>query len=192
MRIEQNRHTAAEHSENFTDHVDAAQAPGNAEFAVEKNVPLTLEILHSYSGALKAFARKLSRSPHDAEDLVQDTLIKAWLHRDQFHGGTSVRAWLFTILKNRWFSLNRHRRCFDRIAPLYLQRVFHTECDASSSLEAEDLLAAVERLPPEHRQVVLLFSTGRRYEDLAREIGVPCGTFKSRLFRAREALQAEA
>lgn len=192
MHVEHIRHTAADKLEKFTNENAAAQAPGNAQFAAEKNVPLTLEILQSFQQPLRAYARKISRCPHDADDLVQDTIIRAWENRHQFQSGTNPRAWLFTILRNRWFSVRRHRSCFDRIAPLYVQHVLQTECEAASSLDAEEIVAAVERLSPKHRQVVLLFSTGRPYEDLAREIGVPCGTFKSRLFRAREALQAEA
>jgi RNA polymerase sigma-70 factor, ECF subfamily len=156
----------------------------------EENVPLSLHILQSHSQALVAFARSLRMSREDAEDLTQDTLLKAWAARDQFEPGSNLKAWLFTILRNCWYSNLRHRRAFDRIFPLLQDSGLSAECEAGDILDAEQLAARVERLPVHYRTVVLAFATGRRYEDLALELGIPDGTFKSRLHRAREALQA--
>lgn len=173
---------------NFPARLPSLRSAPTQEHKLEKNVPLSLEILQSYVPALTAFAKSLRMSRPDAEDIAHDTIIKAWRARDQFEGGTNLKAWLFTIAKNNWLSARRHNQCFERISPVLQKSSLVIDCEAGELIDAEKLAERVQALAPHHREVVLLFATGRPYYELARELGIPDGTFKSRLFRAREAL----
>lgn len=139
--------------------------------------------------SLRAFAWSLSRNASDADDLVQETLAKAWNHRDRFQPGTNLRAWLFTILRNSWYSSvsKRKREVADEDGK-HAARLT-TEGSQEWSMAIHELRAAMDALPPTHREaIVLVGAAGLSYEEAAEVAGCALGTIKSRVNRARNQL----
>lgn len=139
--------------------------------------------------ALRAFAWSLARNPADADDLVQETLTKAWTYRDKFQAGTNLRAWLFTILRNTWYSAaaKRSREVADEEGR-HAAGVA-TEGSQEWAVELTALRQALDDLPPEHREaIVLVGAAGLSYEEAAEIAGCALGTIKSRVNRARNRL----
>jgi RNA polymerase sigma-70 factor, ECF subfamily len=140
--------------------------------------------------ALRAFAWSLCHNGADADDLVQDTLIKAWSNRDRFEVGTNLRAWLFTILRNTYYTqLNRRRREVRDEDGDYA-KLLRSPPTQDWSLAMQDLQSALGRLPDEHREALILVgAAGLSYEEAAEICGCAVGTIKSRVNRARIKLQ---
>jgi len=139
--------------------------------------------------ALRAFAWSISRNGSDADDLVQDTLIKAWSHRDKFETGTNLRAWLFTILRNTYYTAVVRRRREVRDEDDQHARSLTTAPTQEWGLAIHALQAALDQLPPEHREALILVgAAGLSYEEAAEICGCALGTIKSRVNRARNRL----
>jgi RNA polymerase sigma-70 factor (ECF subfamily) len=141
---------------------------------------------------LRRYARVLIRDGAFADDLVQDTLERAWARHGQWRPGTDLRAWLFAIMHNRRIDLARGDRFvvapFDDEAPPELPRV----APPASPIEGLDLQRAFARLSVEHREVLMLVGVEQlSYEEAAHSLGVPIGTVMSRLSRARARLREE-
>ncbi len=147
------------------------------------------EELPGHLGALRAFAMSLTRNSAAADDLVQDTIVKAWSNIDRFQRGTNLRAWLFTILRNTFYSDQRKRK---REVPdpdgIYAATLYDKPAH-DGRLAMTDFLHAFDKLSPEHREVLILVgASGFAYEDAAKMMGVAVGTVKSRANRARARL----
>jgi RNA polymerase sigma-70 factor (ECF subfamily) len=139
--------------------------------------------------ALRAFAWSISRNGSDADDLVQDTLIKAWSHRDKFETGTNLRAWLFTILRNTYYTAVVRRRREVRDEDDQYARSLTSAPTQEWGLALRSLQAALAELPPEHREALILVgAAGLSYEEAAGICGCALGTIKSRVNRARNRL----
>jgi RNA polymerase sigma-70 factor (ECF subfamily) len=139
--------------------------------------------------ALRAFAWSLSHNSADADDLVQDTLIKAWTHREKFEPGTNLRAWLFTILRNTYYTnaVRRRREVADEDGKHAAALSEGPTQDWSVAMRA--LQAALKQLPDEHREALILVgAAGLTYEEAAEICGCALGTIKSRVNRARARL----
>ena len=138
---------------------------------------------------LRAFAWSLSHNGSDADDLVQDTLIKAWSNRGKFAAGTNLRAWLFTILRNTYYtSLIRRRREVRDEAGEYAATL-RSEPAQDWNLTLQSLQDAIGQIPAEHREaLVLVGAAGLSYEEAAEICGCAVGTIKSRVNRARARL----
>ena len=139
--------------------------------------------------ALRAFAWSLSHNGSDADDLVQDTLIKAWTNRDKFEPGTNLRAWLFTILRNTYYTsvLRRRREVRDETGEYAGTLTSPPTQEWSVAMHA--LQAALQQLPDEHREALILVgAAGLSYEEAAEICGCAIGTVKSRVNRARTRL----
>ncbi|WP_372785358.1 sigma-70 family RNA polymerase sigma factor [Phenylobacterium sp.] len=139
--------------------------------------------------ALRAFAWSLSHNAADADDLVQDSLIKAWTNREKFEPGTNLRAWLFTILRNTYYSqiLRRRREVRDETGEYAGTLKSPATQDWSIAMRA--LQAALQKLPAEHREALILVgAAGLSYEEAAEICGCALGTIKSRVNRARARL----
>ena len=146
--------------------------------------------------ALYNFAVYLTRNPPEADDLVQETYLRAFRFADRFTPGTHLRAWLFQILRNTFLTFYRVRERESAIAddgvPDWDVPMFHDAPeDSSSVMEAHtDLERALRRLPEEFRTVLLLAEVeGMPLEEVARVMECPVGTVKSRIFRAKERLR---
>ena len=139
--------------------------------------------------AMSAFAISLTRNPATADDMVQDTLVKAWTNIDKFEPGTNLRAWLFTILRNTYYSSRRKAK--REVADI---DGIHTEAMAEKPahdgrLQMNDFRAAFAQLNDEQREALLLVgASGFSYEEAAEMCGCAIGTIKSRIGRARQRL----
>lgn len=152
----------------------------------------TLEHLN----ALYNFAMYLTHNPTEAEDLVQETYLRAFRFSHRFEPGTHLRAWLFQILRNTFLTFYRLRERESAVAedgvPDWDVPMFHDAPeDTGRALEAHtDLERAMRRLPEEFRTVLLLAEVeGMPLEEVARVMSCPVGTVKSRIFRAKERLR---
>jgi RNA polymerase sigma-70 factor (ECF subfamily) len=139
--------------------------------------------------ALRAFAWSLSHNGSDADDLVQDTLIKAWSNREKFEPGTNLRAWLFTILRNTYYTAVLRRRREVRDETGEYAGTLKTPATQDWSVAVRALQAALQKLPAEHREALILVgAAGLSYEEAAEICGCALGTIKSRVNRARARL----
>jgi RNA polymerase sigma-70 factor (ECF subfamily) len=139
--------------------------------------------------ALRAFAWSLSHNGSDADDLVQDTLVKAWTNREKFEPGTNLRAWLFTILRNTYYSAILRRRREVRDETGEYAGALRTPPTQEWSIAMRALQAALQKLPAEHREALILVgAAGLSYEEVAEICGCALGTIKSRVNRARARL----
>lgn len=139
--------------------------------------------------SLRAFAISLSGNPDRADDLVQDTLVKAWTNLHRFERGTNLNAWLFTILRNGFFSDHRKRvREVEDVDGTYAARLI-TIPEQGGHLDFEDFRAALMKLPHDQREALLLVGAqGFSYEEASEICGCAIGTIKSRVNRARTRL----
>lgn len=142
--------------------------------------------------ALCAFALRLTRKEADAEDLVQETLLRAIAARDRFEEGTNLKAWLFTILRNAFNT--GWRRSQRELLPgaEVIEAGAATPANQAQSLWAREAIdRLLHDLSPAHREVLILIPVlGLGYEEAAEVCGCSVGTVKSRLNRARAALSA--
>ena len=138
---------------------------------------------------LRAFAISLSGSVSLADDLVQESLLRAWSNSEKFQPGTSLRAWLFTILRNIYYSNYRKRSREVQDSDGFYARRLTVPGDQESHLDLEDFRNAMTKLPAEQREVLTLIgASGLSYEEAAVVCQVGIGTIKSRLSRARAKL----
>jgi RNA polymerase sigma-70 factor, ECF subfamily len=139
--------------------------------------------------SLRAFAVSLCGSVTLADDLVQEALLRAWSNSDKFQLGTSLRAWLFTILRNIYYSQYRKRSREVQDSNGVYARGLAVEGDQESHLDLADFRKALAKLPPQQREVLTMVgASGLSYEEAAAICGVEVGTIKSRLSRARTKL----
>jgi RNA polymerase sigma factor (sigma-70 family) len=138
---------------------------------------------------LRRYARALVGERAAADDLVQDTLERAWIRVAQWRPGSDLRAWLFGIMHN--LRIDQLRRPGLNIAHIDNEAIeLPTRATQMDRIELEDLAASLTRLPEEQRAVLLLVALeDMRYEDVARTLDIPIGTVMSRLARGRERLR---
>ncbi|GJD58818.1 sigma-70 family RNA polymerase sigma factor [Methylobacterium dankookense] len=142
--------------------------------------------------ALRAFAFSLTYDLDRSDDLVQDTLVRAWTKADSFRRGTNLTAWLFTILRNLFYSELRKRRREVEDADGSLAGRLTSLPEQEIHAEMEAFRTALDRLPPAQREaLVLVGAQSFTYEEAAEICGVAVGTIKSRVSRARLRLIAE-
>ena len=159
----------------------------------------------SYLDALYRTGLRMTRSEADAEDLVQETYIRAFRFREQFTPGTNLKAWLFRILTNTFINTYRRKQAqpefteLEGVDEFSLYRRMSDLRAASSAPEPEkefldgivdtEVKAALAELPEKFRSVVLLDVEGFSYKEIAEMLGIPIGTVMSRLHRGRKFLQ---
>jgi RNA polymerase sigma-70 factor (ECF subfamily) len=139
--------------------------------------------------SLRAFARSLAHNAAQADDLVQDTLVKALANVDRFEQGTNLRAWLFTILRNHYYSqLRKSKREIEDAEGRHAARIA-VRPEQDGTVDLEDFKVAFAQLAPDHREVLsLVGASGCSYEEAAQICGCAVGTIKSRVNRARRKL----
>lgn len=140
--------------------------------------------------SLRAFAMSLAGRPDRADDLVQETVMKAWAKQSSFQLGTNMNAWLFTILRNLFYSQMRKRgREVQDIDGLFTASL-GVAPSQDGVMDLSDFRRALQSLPPDQREAVLLIgASGFSYEEAAEICGCAVGTVKSRVNRARNRLQ---
>lgn len=159
-----------------------------------------------YLNSLYSTALRLTKKPADAQDLVQETLLKAYKAYAKFEAGTNLKAWLFRILTNSYINIYRYKSRRPNEVDIENEEqmfMYHklrgsTATDVSKSVEDEflssitdtEIAKAIEDLPDQFREVVLLFDVeGLSYAEIAEMLKIPSGTVMSRLHRGRKALQ---
>jgi RNA polymerase sigma-70 factor (ECF subfamily) len=163
--------------------LDAAfdEAAGRNDAEVKKLLLAVLPALHR-------FAVSLARDPTAADDLVQDTLMRAWRSRTRFEPGTNFEAWTFTILRNTFYTGRRRQREVQDEDGSYTARLT-TPPEQGGHLDLQDVRAALDRLAPVMREsLVLVAIENLSYEEAAAVMNCQIGTVKSRVWRAREHL----
>jgi len=141
--------------------------------------------------SLRRYARGLTGDPHRADDLVQDTLERAWSRYSRWQKRGELRAWMFGIMHNHFIDgVRANNRRADQTAPGDLPDL-PVRATQTDQLEVRDLDRCLQALPPEQREVLLLICVeDLSYQDTARVLDVPIGTVMSRLSRAREKFAA--
>lgn len=138
---------------------------------------------------LRAYATALTRSSVEADDLVQDTLMRAWNYRASFVPETQLKPWLFKILRNRLYTQSAKSRFLVQDVDGKFAATLVAAPDQDWRLEYRELLAALDTLSPDTREALLLvLGSGLTYEEAAEVCGCAVGTMKSRVNRARDML----
>ncbi|MEW5420721.1 sigma-70 family RNA polymerase sigma factor [Amorphus sp. 3PC139-8] len=138
---------------------------------------------------LRAFALSLTGNADQADDLVQEALMKAWTSLDRFQPGTNMRAWLFTILRNAFYSEFRKKRREVEDADGAMAAKLASHPEQTGHMDFEDFRRVLDQLPSDQREALILIgASGFSYEEAAEICGCAVGTVKSRVNRARARL----
>lgn len=168
---------------------DSADPHHAAESATIMQPQDPRDLIVTHLPALRAFAISLTRNHALADDMVQDTILKAWTRIDQFEEGTNMQAWLFTILRNTYYSYRRKRaREVQDVDQIYTDTLA-TKPAHDGTLQMRDFYRALARLPAAQRETLMLLgAAGYSHDEAAAICGVAPGTIKSRANRARRRL----
>lgn len=149
----------------------------------------------NFSKFLKPFALRLTRDGDDANDLVQDTLVKAYTNREKYMDGTNLKAWLFTIMKNTFITqyqrMVRRNTFIDTTENLHFINSSETVQinAAESTFMREDINLALSHTEEMYRIPFLMYFEGFKYHEIADELNLPIGTVKNRIHIARKSLK---
>jgi RNA polymerase sigma-70 factor (ECF subfamily) len=146
---------------------------------------------------LRGFALKLTQDMNDAQDLVQDTMLKAFTNSEKFQEGTNLKGWLYTIMKNIF--INKYRRAVksrifsdDTSNQYYINNASNTSRnDGEGALVMQDVVKAIYHLQDKLRTPFMMSYTGYKYEEIAERLSLPLGTVKVRIHNARKELMKE-
>ncbi len=155
------------------------------------------EQVSNESRPLTGFALKLTHNMEDAEDLLQDTMLKAFSNKEKFQEGTNLKGWLFTIMKNIF--INKYRRAMksrifndDTDNQFYINSASNTSGnDGESALVLGDINKAIDKLSDNLRTPFMMSFTGYKYEEIADTLRIPLGTVKVRIHNARKELMVQ-
>lgn len=139
--------------------------------------------------SLRAFGMSLAQNADRADDLVQETLVKAWDKQSSFEPGTNLKAWLFTILRNEFYSQMRKRGREVQDSDGIMTARLSVHPSQEGALDLEDFRTALDQLPDDQREAIILIgASGFSYEEAAEICNCAIGTVKSRVSRARARL----
>ena len=153
--------------------------------------------LNQLSGVLKPFALKLTRDIDDANDLLQDTMVKAYTNQDKFAEGTNLKAWLYTIMKNTFITnyqkMVRRATFVDTTENLHYINSSATliENSAYGEFAIDDIYQAIDKLDEIFSTPFLLYYRGFKYHEIADRLSIPIGTVKNRIHIARKYLKQD-
>lgn len=158
---------------------------------------LQLDSLSGLTQHLKPFALRLTQDNEEANDLIQETMLKAVLHQDKFQEGTNLKAWLYTIMKNTFITnyqrLSRRNTFIDNTEDLhYLNSVSHSvDNRAYSDFALRDIHDAIDSIDDMYRKPFVMHYRGFKYREIATKLKLPLGTVKNRIHIARKELQGK-
>lgn len=138
---------------------------------------------------LRSYARVLTRDAERGDDLVQDTLLKAWAARQSFAAGPNMRAWTFTIQRRVYLTAARRLRFTGEWDEALATKLLATPAGQERPLELADVRRGLGELPPPQREALLLIGAGFAYDEVAEICRVSLGSIKSRVGRGRAALE---
>lgn len=138
--------------------------------------------------SLRAFAMKLCGNTAMADDIFQDTMLRALANHDKFQPGTNMKAWLLTIMRNEFCSQSRRAGRIILDVDDILSSTVPSASDQGAAYEAKDIISHIVLLVPDQRQVLLMTALGETMEEIGAKLRVPDGTVKSRIHRGRTAL----
>lgn len=161
-----------------------------------ENVTLNHQIC-DHRSCLESFAMKFTQDVEDANDLVQDTVIKAMRYHHLYKQGTNLRGWLYTIMRNTFIN-NYRKGCrknalietSEDLSSYQLQGSASTN-QGENKFVLEDINKAMDRLQPEYSRPFLRYFEGYKYHEIAEELNIPIGTVKTRIHMARQGLKAQ-
>jgi RNA polymerase sigma factor (sigma-70 family) len=154
-------------------------------------------LLEQYNSKLKMYAMKLTRDMEDAQDLLQETVLKALRYREKFSEGTNFSAWLHTIMKNTF--INDYRRKKKRLIVrdetenqiLLNNPVIASPISADNAILYNEIVKNVDALDEKYKVPFEMHCCGYKYHEIAEELNLPVGTVKSRIFTARNLLSSQ-
>lgn len=141
------------------------------------------------AAGLSAYARRLTGNAADADDLLQDTMLRCWAARASVQPGTSMAAWSRTVMRNRFLTERRRARFQADLPDDALDRLAGVADGQEQAVDLRDAAWALSELRPEYREAVLLASEGVTVEEAAARLSIPEGTYKSRVARGRTRLR---
>lgn len=141
--------------------------------------------LAEHTGSLRAHARRLAGNAADADDLIQETLLRCWSARRRFESGTNFGAWSRTVMRNCFLSGHRRARFHADLPDEEFDRIAGPDGGQDLAVELSEIRRAFDLLSPDHRDAVLLSAKGVPIEQAAEQLAIPEGTFKSRVARGR-------
>jgi RNA polymerase sigma factor (sigma-70 family) len=155
------------------------------------------QLLHDHSPSLKTFAFKFTRDGAVADDLFQDTMVKALRYVDQFKEGTNIKGWLFTIMRNTF--INDYRKDVRKNALITQEEEISSAnlMKSSSTNTAEgkfamaDIQRSLDKLPKCYYGPFIQYFEGYKYHEIAEDLGIPIGTVKTRIHMARQLLKKQ-
>ncbi len=140
---------------------------------------------------LRSFCRGLAGSKDGGDDLAQEAMMRAWAAQDSFTPGTNFRAWMFMIARNQFYTTVRKNSRMSSWDPEAAERILIAPASQHDHIDVSDVEKALQKLPAEQREMLLLIGAGgASYEEAAEIAGCAIGTVKSRLARGRAALAA--
>ena len=159
------------------------------------NAPEFNYSIYKMSKSLKPFAMRLTKDSEDANDLLQDTLMKAFLNREKYADGTNLKAWLYTIMKNTFITnyqrMMRKNTFIDTTENLhYLNSSDNViQNQAHSTFMLDDINGAIEKLEESFKTPFMMYFRGFKYHEIAVKLDIPIGTVKNRIHIARKELK---
>lgn len=144
---------------------------------------------------LKSFTHRFTYNKEESQDLIQDTLLRALTYRDKFRKDTNLKGWLFTIMRNTYINnyrkAQREKTTHDTSKELYYLNVEdeHTFNRPQESVEFKEIWKNVNSIKDDLLIPFKMHTTGYKYDEIARHLGIPIGTVKNRIFHARKEIQ---
>lgn len=152
------------------------------------------EALVAMQSELLDFAYRLTTDKHDAEDLLQDTMLKALNNKDKFDPDTNFKSWMYVIMRNTFINTFRAKKYRESV--YQLSETEHPVASKDDSFafvdsrhDAKEIRSVIKTLPKGHYITLMLYVSGFKYQEIAQKIGIPLGTVKNRIFQSRKLLK---
>ena len=144
---------------------------------------------------LESYALRLTKNNDDAQDLLQDTVLKALSNREKFKPGTNIRAWLYTIMRNTFLNKATRAKKYSSFSEAPTENYYENQISLSEKNNAygdfllKDIINAFRAINDKYRVPFLMYFRGYKYEEIAEDLSIPLGTVKNRIHMARGKLQ---